>query len=144
MDLIKRLYRDGHYSVLAEWTEAHGKGAPPEDMLPANRGVVIQDENYGPLLAMAFVYKDADAPTGWLGFLTTAPNLGPKKALRACRAAIEAAEELAMEEGVRYMFVNSESPGYARLLLRNGWVCCHGVNAEFCKELMFKEGIGGQ
>jgi len=156
MNLIKRMYRDGHYSTLAQWTEAHGKAIPPEELLPVNRGVVIYEEVAQPKdesgndalarmeqpLAVAFVFKDADAPTGWLGFLTSAPNLGPKKAFRACKAAIEAAEELAIKQGVRYMFVNSESPGYARFLQRHGWVCCHEANAEFCKELMWKKGGG--
>jgi len=124
----------GDYEMFAKWTEAHGKGLPPRDMLPRH-GVVVQDDNWGPLLACAFVYKDADAPTGWLGFLTTAPNLGPKKALRACKAAIEAAEQMAIGRGIRYVFINSESPGYARLLQRHGWFLSHDVNVEFCKQL---------
>jgi len=135
MNLIKRIYRDGHYSFLKEWSEAHGKEAPPEDMLPVRHGVVIQDEDYGPLLAMAFVYKDEDAPTGWLGFLTTAPNLGPKKAYRACLAALEAAEELARKLGIRYIYINAASLGYGRLLKRIGWACNHEVNMEFCRYL---------
>jgi len=136
--MYTRSYRydeQADYELFAKWTDAHGKGVPPRDHLP-RRGVWVGEDNWGPLLGLALIYKDEHAPTGWLGFLTTAPKLGPKKALRACVAALEAAEVLAISAGIRYLYVNVESLGYARLLKRLGWMCNHEVNMEFCKELV--------
>jgi len=131
---IRGFREDEDYDAFASFCAGHGKWAPTKDLLPRVGLVVLEDkgltggEEYP--LAFVWVYKDPSSRLSWLGWLTTRPNLRPKRAREVCEFAVAMAKSAARAQTARVMFTETESAGLSRLYQRTGARVTHPINEQ--------------
>jgi len=146
---IRTFREDEDYDTFQAFCAGHGKWAPTRDLLPRVGIVVLEDKgavsdrcqdgeaSLPPrpsaderILAFVWVYKDPSSRMSWLGWLTTRPDLGPRRAARVCEFAVEMAKSAANAQTARVMFTQTGSKGLSRLYQRCGARVTHPVNEQ--------------